>query len=65
MLGIGTKAGLVIQALYYFGKDGLNDPFLQAKIRGLLSDKDKNTLFDLKPRTPLWMQPILKKLLEH
>jgi hypothetical protein len=64
MLGIGTKAGLIIQALYYFRKDRLDDLSLLAKIRALLRGKDKDDLFSLMPMSPLWMQPILKKILE-
>lgn len=63
LLGAGTKAGLIIQALYYFGKDNLDDDFLVPKIRALLSDKDKDTLITLLPKTPLWMQPFLKRIL--
>jgi len=64
MLGAGTRAGLVIQALYYFGKDNLDGDFLIPKIRALLNDKDKDTLMDLMPKTPLWMQPLLKRILQ-
>jgi hypothetical protein len=64
MLGAGTKAGLIIQALYYFGKDNLDEVFLVPRIRALLNDKDKDALMTLMPKTPLWMQPILKKILQ-
>ncbi|MBA3814347.1 MAG: hypothetical protein H0X26_07665 [Alphaproteobacteria bacterium] len=64
MLGAGTKAGLIIQALYYFGKDHLDEGFLVPRIRALLNDKDKGDLISLVPKTPLWMQPILKKILQ-
>ncbi len=63
MLGAGTKAGIIIQALYYFGKDNLDESFLVQRIRDLLNDNDKDTLMTLMPKTPLWMQPILKKIL--
>ncbi len=64
MLGVGTTAGLVIQALYYFGKDKLDDGFLITRIRSLLNVKDKDTLQVLMPKTPLWMQPTLKRILQ-
>ena len=64
MLGADTKGGLVIQALYYFGKNNLDETFLVPRIRALLNDKDKETLISLAPKTPLWMQPILKKILQ-
>lgn len=64
MLGAGTKAGLVIQSLYYFGKNNLDETFLVPKIRALLSDKDKDALMALMPKAPLWMQPLLKRILQ-
>ena len=64
MVGAGTKAGLIIQALYYFGKDNLDESFLVPKVRALLNDKDKHVLMDLAPKTPLWMQPLLKRILQ-
>ena len=64
MLGKGTKVGLIIQALYYFGKDKVDDVSVVKKVRSLLSDKDKNMLLKLTPQTPLWMQPALKRILQ-
>jgi predicted transcriptional regulator of viral defense system len=63
MLGAGTKAGLVIQALYYFGKDHLDRDFLVSRIRSQLKDDDKTDLLSLIARSPLWMQPIIKNIL--
>jgi hypothetical protein len=65
MVGAGTKAGLIIQALYYFGKDNLVESFLVPEVRALLNDKDKHILMDLTPKTPLWMQPLLKRILQN
>lgn len=64
MLGVGTKAGVIIQALYYFGKDNLDHASLLAKVRAVMSSKDKNDLIRLMPMTPLWMQPVLKRILQ-
>ena len=64
MVGADTKSGLIIQALYYFGKDNLDESFLVPKVRTLLTDKDKPVLMDLAPKTPLWMQPLLKRILQ-
>jgi hypothetical protein len=64
MVGVGTKSGLVIQALYYFGQGKLDDSTIIARIRALLNDKDKDALRLLMPRTPLWMQPTLRKILQ-
>jgi hypothetical protein len=63
MLGAGTKAGLVIQALYYFGKDNLDENFLIPRIRSVLNHEDRNSLSTLMPKTPLWMQPTIKRIL--
>ncbi len=63
MLGAGTKSGLVIQALYYFGKEDLDEGFLVPRIRAAIDDKDRNTLLTLMPKTPGWMQPMLKRIL--
>lgn len=64
MVGAGTKSGLVIQALYYFGQGKLDGSTIIARIRALLNDKDKDVLRLLMPRTPLWMQPIVRKILQ-
>ena len=64
MLGNGTKVGLVIQALYYFGQHKVNDNSIITRIRALLSDKDKGLLTTLMPQAPLWMQPVLRRILQ-
>lgn len=58
LLGIGTKAGLMIQALYYYGRKGI-DPALASKIKDLLDDKDRKHLRRWLDLMPLWMQTIL------
>jgi hypothetical protein len=62
MLGGNTKAGLIIQALYYFGKDQINDVSLIARIRALLTANDKDMLIDLMPQAPIWMQKTIKDI---
>lgn len=64
MLGAGTKAGFIIQALYYFGKDRLDDASMIKRVCALLNNKDKNMLMPLVPRVPLWMQPTLRRILQ-
>lgn len=64
MLGAGTKVGFIIQALYYFGKDRLDDASMIKRVRALLNDKDKDMLITLVPRVPLWMQPTLRRILQ-
>ncbi len=63
MLGAGTKVGFIIQALYYFGKDRLDTSVIK-RVQALLNNKDKDTLTTLLPRTPLWMQPALRRILQ-
>ncbi|OYZ36583.1 MAG: hypothetical protein B7Y25_06985 [Alphaproteobacteria bacterium 16-39-46] len=65
MLGVGTKVGIIIQALYYFGQDKINDTIFIKKICSLLNDQDKKALLVLIPRAPLWMQYTLKKIVQN
>ena len=64
MLGAGTKVGFIIQVLYYFGKDRLDDASVVKRVRALLTDTDKDMLITLMPRVPLWMQPALRRILQ-
>ena len=64
LLGIGTTAGLIIQALYYFGKSRIDDTSLIIRIRSLLRDTDKKSLRTLLPQTPIWMHHTLKKIIQ-
>jgi hypothetical protein len=61
LLGIGTKAGLIIQSLYYFGKSHLDDAML-LKIQQLLDKDTKNLLTKFFPGLPGWMQTILLRI---
>lgn len=60
LIGIGTKAGLVIQALYFFGKDGISVGHLD-KLRSLISDDDRKQLSLFLPLMPIWMQKVMSK----
>ena len=58
LLGIGTKAGLVIQALYYYGKAGITNK-ITSKVRSILDDQDRDQLHHWAAHMPAWMQDIL------
>lgn len=58
LLGIGTKAGLVIQALYYYGKAGITNK-ITSKVRSILDDQDRDHLHHWVAHMPAWMQDIL------
>ena len=60
--GKGTKAGLVVQALYYFGVDNVSHDLIQ-QIRSLLLPLDQSDLHDLFVFTPHWMQKIIIRIL--
>lgn len=71
LVGIGTKAGLVVQALYYFGKkyfdklDGDsagNSIDALSKIKNQLSPSDIRDLQNMIRMTPVWMQSVIKQM---
>ena len=77
LAGIGTKAGLVVQALYYFGKEYFdkikNDDDMSNdnagdyrdilhKIKGQLSPADIRNLKDIMSMTPVWMQGVIRQI---
>lgn len=71
MIGIGTKAGLVVQALYYFGQryfyqstdDSTSSDNTLKKIKAQLTSRDIQDLKILMPMTLLWMQSLIKRIL--
>lgn len=71
MIGINTKAGLVIQALRHFGKnyfsqfadDALGGDNILDKIKTQLSPVDIQDLQSLIPMTPTWMQKVIRNLI--
>ncbi len=64
LLGIGTKAGLIIQALYNFGKDKINDDILK-KIKAIMDNEDKENLKSWLSFVPHWMQKEMFYLTTH
>jgi hypothetical protein len=63
LLGAGTTAGLVIQALRFMGRDGLRENQLAALARRL-NDSDKRKLGQLAVDAPAWMRPLLRRISE-
>jgi len=66
MIGINTKAGLVMQALYYFGKnyfDKPSDDDILRKIKTQLRSTDVQNLQAMMPMTPIWMQRVIKRII--
>ena len=60
LIGLNTKAGVILQALYYFGNSKLNDAVL-LKIRNLLDDHDRKLLTEWLTFMPSWMRDTVAK----
>lgn len=58
LIGINTKAGMVVQSLYYFGHKGTTDQLI-AKIRKILDNKDTKLLRSWLGFMPGWMKYIV------
>ena len=63
MLGAGTTAGVVVQALRYLGGDAIHGDDVASLLRRL-KDPDKRQLAKLIPDAPAWMRPILESVCE-
>jgi len=60
MVGAGTKAGMVIEALRHLGRDV--DPQTIRRLGSQLSPQDKKTLSDSLYAAPGWVRPILERI---
>ena len=58
LLGIGTKVGLIIQALYSFGAKSM-DTSLTNKLKVLIDKDDRKKLQDFLGLMPGWMQKVI------
>jgi hypothetical protein len=58
LLGSGTEAGTVIQAIRYLGADGIQ-PAQIDRLRRNLKPRTKRQLRNLVTKLPQWMQPII------
>lgn len=63
LLGAGTTAGMVIQAIRHLREKGL-EPAKMENLRKRLDGKTTKELVEMTNRTPAWMRPILRKLTE-
>lgn len=61
LVGAGTTAGTIIQAVRYLKRDGLSDQMI-AKLCRQADASTKKALLKLAPKVALWMQPILKQI---
>ena len=61
LLGAGQPAGLVIQALRYFGKSAVSPEIVQ-RLRKQLNKETKAALRSLAPKLPAWMHPIVAQI---
>lgn len=53
--------GLVVQALRYIGKENIGDDTIQ-RLRSILSDKDKQALKKVAPKTVAWVKPLVEQI---
>jgi len=60
--GDDTKAGLVLRALRFLGRDGIDGSALR-KLRSILSDSDRRDLARLRSRATGWMQGFISSIL--
>jgi hypothetical protein len=61
LIGAGTEAGTVIQALRHLGSEGLG-PTQREHLHRNLKANTKRELKKLAPELPQWMQPIVKEI---
>lgn len=59
LAGAGGAAGLVLQALRYFGRDGITDDVVN-RIRGALAPTDRAAVRKYIKKAPTWMHPALR-----
>ena len=64
LLGAGSVAGVVIQAIRHLGRDGLTDHVI-AHLSKILKDQDKRALVQLVPSAPAWMHPYLNRICDQ
>jgi hypothetical protein len=62
LLGAGKKAGLILSALEYLGKEEAQDEKLQSKIAKKLNSKDKIELEQAAQAYPKWLREIVERI---
>ncbi len=61
MLGSNTKAGLVLRALHFLGRDSVNDAITR-RLRAALDDDDLRELQALRPQATGWMMGVIDSI---
>ena len=61
IVGAGTTAGTVIEAVRYLGPQGL-EPAQAERLRKSLKTSTKRQLLKLAPQLPQWMQPVVREI---
>lgn len=61
LVGVGTIAGTIIQALKYIGKDYIT-PAMIKRLKSVIQDKDKSQLLKHRPKVPGWMQDFINEI---
>jgi uncharacterized protein DUF6088 len=64
LIGVGSLAGTIIQALKYIGKDHINSDIIK-KIQKQMNEKDKIALRDYQLDLPNWMQFIVDEIIKN
>lgn len=64
MLGSDTRAGLVLRALHFLGRDGVNDATVR-RLRAVLDDDGLRHLRDLRPQARGWMRGIIDSIINN
>lgn len=64
LIGAGTLAGTIIQAIKYLGKDNINSDVIQ-KIKMKIIEKDRIDFENCKLDLPGWMQPIIDQIIKN
>ncbi|MBI5364705.1 MAG: hypothetical protein HZA53_16135 [Planctomycetes bacterium] len=60
-LGGDTKAGAVLRALRFLGRDDVTDSIVR-RLQGVLDDADRRALQRLRIDVPAWMRPIVERI---
>lgn len=63
MLGANTRAGLVLRALHFLGRDGVNDITRVRGLRAALDEDDLRDLRRLRPEAAGWKRGVIDSIL--
>ncbi|MBL4847127.1 MAG: hypothetical protein JKY65_16525 [Planctomycetes bacterium] len=63
-IGLDSKAGLVLRALHFLGRNGVDDAAIR-KLGASLSDSDARHLARLRSQATGWMRSIIDSIISH